>query len=177
MVEQLSIYASKGSQDPAVYVTEALSWIDAGWASWWALVNMCEKEANDPARIVYKTDANGGAVLSEDGEPIVDHIVRIRRGDLYMLAQMHGMRISLCNEFRFDNNVWPALSRFMLMVRPKTSAVIHPAYNPDGIDSLDLAKMWRDFKWSHSGRAALFFPASRWQDAAEMAAVGDVSAA
>lgn len=176
-MDQLSIYDSRGAQDPAEYAVAALTWIDQSWGSWWRLVDMCEQEAGNPSRIVYKMDEHGNIELSEDGEPAVDHIVRIRRGDLYMLAQMHGMRISLCNEFRFDNNVWPALSRFMLMVRPKTSAVIHPAYNPDGIDSLDLAQMWRDFKWSHPGRAALFFPASRWQDAAEMAAVGDVSAA
>lgn len=177
MVEQLSIYASKGSQDPAVYVSEALSWIDANWASWWALVNMCEKEANDPARIVYKTDANGGAVLSEDGKPIVDHIVRIRRGDLYLIAQMRGMRISLCRDFRFNNNTFAALSRYMLMVRPAIAKVIHPAENPEGIDSISHAAAWRGFKWSHRGRAAIHFPAERWQDAIELVELGDVSAA
>ncbi|MBR3384952.1 MAG: hypothetical protein IKG69_07100 [Atopobiaceae bacterium] len=67
-----------------------------------------------------------------------DHVrpsSRLRRGDLYNYAQQLGMSVTLCKEFRFDNNLWSALSRYVLMCRPNLSGIIHP--RSSALDSID----------------------------------------
>lgn len=72
-----------------------------------------------------------------------DHVrpsSRLRRGDLYNYAQQLGMSVTLCKEFRFDNNLWSALSRYVLMCRPNLSGIIHP--RSSALDSIDMAEVW-----------------------------------
>ncbi len=166
MIEQLDIFGSTNS--PSAYVAKTLSWIDGSWSSFWKLVELCEKEASDPNRVVCK--------IGKDGKSVVDHIVPVRRGDLYILAQMAGLSVTTCREFRFDNNIWAPLSRYVLMLRPKVSKVIHPIEKRDGIDLVDLCEMWRKHAWSHGRRAHVFFACEHWQDASQMVEIGDVSA-
>ena len=65
---------------------------------------------------------------------------RLRRGDLYNYAQQMGMSVTLCNEFRFDNNLWSALSRYAIMCSPHLSEVIHPRSSE--LDQIDMRAVW-----------------------------------
>lgn len=150
---QLDLFVEPGQRTPEYYVDETLWWIDRNWGAFWQLVRMCEEEARS-------------------ARP-----ERIRRGDVYKMARDRGISVTTCKCFRQDNNRWPSLSRYILMVRPATSKVLRPVERPNDVDLVDLAERWRGHKWSHPGRAGLFFPAERWQDAAGMVESGDVSAA
>lgn len=91
-----------------------------------------------------------------------DGLPRIRRGDLFILAQQQGMTITECMEFRFDNNLWSVLSRYLLMFRPELATVIFP--NTAEIDrhGIDFENVWHDTVARNT-----FFPARCWQDAAK----------
>ena len=89
-----------------------------------------------------------------------DGLPRIRRGDLFILAQQQGMAITECMEFRFDNNLWSVLSRYLLMFRPELATVIFP--NSAEIDrhGIDFENVWHDNVARNT-----FFPVKCWQDA------------
>lgn len=121
------------TRTPSQRVEEACAWIADDYPrKWLKLVNLCEQ-----------AKANGWP--------------RIRRGDLYMLAGMQGMTVSECREFRFDNNLWSVLSRYLLMFRPELACVIFP--RKADVDTVDLERMWRD----HVAETTLFH--MKWEAA------------
>lgn len=121
---------------PERRVEHALAWIAGDYPrKWLRLVNLCEEAARS-------------------GWP------RIRRGDLYVLASQQGLDITLCREFRMDNNLWSVLSRYLLMFRRDLTGVIFP--READVDRVDLESMWRD----HVALSTRF-EAATWQEAAE----------
>ena len=122
---------------PAQRVSAAAAWIAEDYPrKWLRLVNLCEW-------------------AMDQGWP------RIRRGDLYLLAGQRGMDVTLCREFRFDNNLWAALSRYLIMFRPSLARVIFPRAVP-GLDAADFVGPWRRHV---SGRTFLY--GDTWQEADE----------
>lgn len=121
---------------PAMRVEEACAWIAEDYPKkWLRLVNLCEQ-------------------AMADGWP------RIRRGDLFVLATQQGMPITLCREFRFDNNLWSVLSRYLLMFRPQLATVIFPKKAEIDRAEIDFEDVWHDTVARNT-----FFPARCWQDA------------
>lgn len=126
------------ARTPAMRVEEACAWIAEDYPKkWLRLVNLCER-------------------AMADGWP------RIRRGDLFVLATQQGMPITLCREFRFDNNLWSVLSRYLLMFRPELATAIFPKTAEIDRAGIDFENVWHD----HVARNT-FFPARCWQDAAK----------
>ena len=81
------------ARTPLMRVEEACAWIAEDYPKkWLRLVNLCEQ-------------------AMADGWP------RIRRGDLFVLATQQGMPITLCSEFRMDNNLWSEIGRASCMER------------------------------------------------------------
>lgn len=127
------------ARTPAMRVEEACAWIAEDYPKkWLRLVDLCEW-------------------AKAQGWP------RIRRGDLFVLATEKGMPITLCREFRFDNNLWSVLSRYLLMFRPELATVIFPKTAEIDRHGIDFEDVWHE----HVARNT-FFPARRWQDAAKM---------
>ena len=123
---------------PAMRVEEACAWIAEDYPKkWLRLVNLCEQ-------------------AKADGWP------RIRRGDLFVLATQQGMPITLCREFRFDNNLWSVLSRYLLMFRPQLATVIFPKKAEIDRAEIDFEDVWHDTVARNT-----FLPARGWQDAAK----------
>lgn len=123
---------------PAMRVEEACAWIAEDYPKkWLRLVNLCEQ-------------------AKADGWP------RIRRGDLFVLATQQGMPITLCREFRFDNNLWSVLSHYLLMFRPQLATVIFPKKAEIDRAEIDFEDVWHDTVARNT-----FFPARCWQDAAK----------
>ena len=123
---------------PERRVEHALAWIAGDYPrKWLRLVNLCER-------------------AMADGWP------RIRRGDLFVLASQQGLDITLCREFRMDNNLWSVLSRYLLMFRPSLAAVIFPRYTPELDEGPDFEALWhRDVA------RTTFFRAPTWEAAAK----------
>lgn len=123
---------------PSTRVDEALAWIAADYpAKWLRLVRLCER-------------------AKASGWP------RIRRGDLFVLAGQQGLDVSLCMEFRMDNNLWSVLSRYLLMFRPELASVVFPREADIDRAGIDLEDAWhRTVAWS------TVFPCRTWQQAAE----------
>ena len=122
---------------PLMRVEEACCWIADDYPrKWLRLVGICERAA-------------------ESGWP------RIRRGDLYVLASQQGLDITLCREFRMDNNLWSVLSRYLLMFRPSLADAIFPRRTPELDEGIDFEALW------HRDVAAnTFFRAPTWEAAA-----------
>lgn len=123
---------------PAKRVEEGCAWIAKDYPKkWLRLVDLCEW-------------------AKSQGWP------RIRRGDLYVLAAQKGLDITLCREFRFDNNLWSVLSRYLLMFRPELASVIFPKTADIDKDAINYEDIWHDTVARNT-----FFPARTWQDAAK----------
>lgn len=123
---------------PTLRVEEACAWIANDYPKkWLRLVDLCEQ-------------------AKADGWP------RIRRGDLFVLAAQQGMPITMCREFRFDNNLWSVLSRYLLMFRPHLATVIFPK-----VAEIDKANINFENVWHEQVARNTFFPARSWQDAVE----------
>jgi len=128
------------ARTPLMRVEEACAWIAEDYPKkWLRLVNLCER-------------------AMADGWP------RIRRGDLFVLATQQGMPITLCSEFRMDNNLWSVLSRYLLMFRPELAAAIFPK-TTEALDggAIDFEGVWHDTVERNT-----FFPCQCWQDAARL---------
>lgn len=124
---------------PLMRVEEACAWIAGDYPrKWLRLVNLCEQ-------------------AKADGWP------RIRRGDLFVLATQQGLPITLCMEFRFDNNLWSVLSRYLLMFRPELATVIFPNTAEVDRHGIDFENVWH----GHVARNT-FFPVKCWQDAVDL---------
>lgn len=79
-----------------------------------------------------------------------------------MLASQQGLEVSLCREFRMDNNLWSVLSRYLLMFRPSLAGAIFPRYTPELDEDIDFEALW------HRDVAAnTFFRAPDWRAAAK----------
>ena len=77
-----------------------------------------------------------------------------------MLASQQGMDVSLCREFRMDNNLWSVLSRYLIMFRPALGEVIFPRSTPELDEGIDFEALWhRDVA------ASTFFRAPDWRAA------------
>lgn len=104
------------TQGPYTIAMKACRWVARHPESWDGLLSLCES---------YHRMRPG---------PI------LRRGDVYNYAQQVGLSVTLCKEFRFDNNMWSALSRYAIMCRPHLAEVIHP--RKCDLDTIDLASVW-----------------------------------
>lgn len=121
---------------PERRVEHALAWIADDYPrKWLRLVGLCEQ-------------------ARADGCP------RIMRGELFSLARSQGLGISLCEEFRMDNNLWSVLSRYLIMFRPALGEVIFPRSTPELDEGIDFEALW------HRDVAAnTFFRAPDWRAA------------
>lgn len=107
------------AQGPYAIARKACQWVRRNPDAWKSLLSLCESFHH---RRPYGPSA------------------RLRCGDLYNYAQQVGMSVTLCKEFRFDNNMWSALSRYAIMCRPHLSEVIHP--RSCELDGIDMAEVW-----------------------------------
>ena len=98
---------------------EAAQWAASDPSRWYALVGLCRW---------YRESRRGG---------------RLRRGDLWVYAQEAGLSVTTCDEFRFDNNLWSALSRYVLMCFPECGDVIKP--KRCALDDVELWRVWEDY--------------------------------
>lgn len=66
----------------------------------------------------------------------------IRRGDIWILAQQHGLSVSAASELRFDNSLWSGLSRLMIMRHPEFADCLHT--RKCAMDDFDFGEIWAE---------------------------------
>ena len=157
--------AGDDGRDPKAIIEMVCCWAKSEQkkqvsARFWRLLELVEHEVYNPGRWVFAINDVGEYVFDKYGNRILKHIVPLRRGDVFLLAQQQGMSITQCREFRFDNTLWAGLSRYMIMFKPALSLILKPTEKPNGVDSVNLAHVWQQVTCSTS-----FFTCPRWQDA------------
>ena len=144
---QLDIFSTNKptSTTPKERILSACAWASENYPyKWMKLVSLCEKEAYRGSKC-------------------------LRRGDLFMVAQLQGLSMSVAEEYKFDNNIWAPISRYLLMFRPRLAQVIHPILCD--LDTYDFEKIWHE-----NVHANTFFPVSTWQQAVHAYETEDVCA-
>ena len=94
----------------------------------------------------------------------------VQRGQIYKLAQDAGLPIADCDELRRDHNVWPALTRYAVMLRPRLARSLN--FRESGCDHVDMQAIWREIV-----NPETVFLAENWQAAKRACEEGCVSAA
>lgn len=146
MTGQLDMFSSNKATatTPRERILRACAWIADGYPHrWMQLVRICEQEVERGSKC-------------------------LRRGDLFLIAQHQGMSMSVAKEYRFDNNIWAPVSRYLLMFRPVLAQAIHP--NACDLDTYDLKRFWHE-----NVRPGTYFLADTWQDAVAAYESGDAS--
>lgn len=148
MDNQMGIYDGVKT-NPLLLVEAACAWAKKDYGTcdcrFFRLLDLCERAL-------------------KDGAP------RLRRGDIFYLARDYGFDVTVCREFKFDNNLWAPLSRYLLMFRPSLAKIICP--KKADIDSIDFEHVWHEAVHPNT-----FFYARNWQEAVKAYEAGDVSAA
>lgn len=98
-----------------------------------------------------------------DGNPCV------QRGDIYKLARDAGMSISDAKELKRDHNLWPGISRYMVMLRPRLARSIN--FRKSKLDKVDLVGIWHD----NVDAGTVFFAKDRFE-AKRLCDIEDVTA-
>ena len=93
----------------------------------------------------------------------------VQRGDVFSLARKAGMSISEANELKRDNNLWPGVSRYMVMLRPRLARSIN--FRKSKLDKVDLVEIWHD----NVDAGTIFFAKDRFE-AKRLCDIGDVTA-
>lgn len=129
----------------AAYVKSACWWVKRNPAKFKRLMHLCHREV-------------------DRGNPT------IQRGDIYNLARRAGFDITDCDELRRDHNLWAALARYMVMLRPRLAKSLH--FRKSACDEVDMAGVWHEIV-----NGGTVFLACNWQEAKRACDEGCVCAA
>lgn len=93
-----------------------------------------------------------------------------RRGDVYKTALDMGMDVSVVEELRHDHNIYAALTRYAVMLRPRIARTVR--FRKSKLDAVDLAAIWHE-----EVDAGTTFLAQSRMEAERLVEMEDVSAA
>ena len=130
--------------DPIIYVQDACYWVKHNPDKFKRLMHLCHREV-------------------DAGNP------RVGRGDIFKLSCDAGFTITESMELKRNNNLWPTLARFMVMLRPRLAKCLH--FRKAGCDDLDMIAEWHSIVNSRTE-----FLAKDWKEAKHLCEIGDVSA-
>lgn len=69
---------------------------------------------------------------------------RLRRGDVAKVARDRGLVASDDKRFRFDHNLWSALSRAMVLEDPRLAVIVRQRRS--ALDLVGFDAMWAEFR-------------------------------
>lgn len=64
----------------------------------------------------------------------------VKQGELEMFVRESGMELDLGGEFRHNRNLYPGLTRYMVMLLPRLARALH--FRKSKLDEVDLVGMW-----------------------------------
>lgn len=142
MSEQLSIHFGLTPAERAAY--DACYWVRDNPRAFRAIMALMHRQV-------------------DDGNP------RTRRDDVVSYATDMGMAVSVVDELRHDHNLFAALSRLMVMLRPRLARTLH--FRKSKLDDVDLAAIWHEVV----NGGTVFFAKDRFE-AERMVELDDVMA-
>ena len=93
----------------------------------------------------------------------------VQQGDILNLAREAGIDIGEYPGIRRDRTLWPVLTRYMVMLRPKLAKALR--FRPSKVDKTDMADAWHRIV-----NGGTFFLAENWEEAKRLCEIGDVAA-
>lgn len=93
----------------------------------------------------------------------------VQQGDIVKLARDHGIDIGEYPGIKRDRSLWPVITRYAVMLRPKLAKSLH--FRKSKLDSVDMVAIWHEHV-----SAGTFFFASDWKEAKHLVEIEDVSA-
>lgn len=100
----------------------------------------------------------------DDGNP------NVQQGDVMVLARKAGIDVTLTNQFRRDRNLWPGITRYMVMLSPRLSRALGFRESKLDGDDVDLITTWYEIVNTYP-----LFYASSWREAQELVEMGDIT--
>ena len=100
----------------------------------------------------------------DDGNPCA------KQGEVEFYAREMGIEFDVAGAFRHNRNLYPAIARYMVMLRPRLAKTIN--FRRSKLDEIDLAEIWHE----EVDPRTVFLAQSR-KEAEWLVEVGDVSAA
>lgn len=94
---------------------------------------------------------------------------KIQQGEIVTLAREQGVEFSNVPDFKRDRNLWPALARYMTMLRPSLCKSID--FRESCLDHVDMEAIWREHV-----NAGTFFLAHDREEALGLCDMDDASA-
>ena len=99
----------------------------------------------------------------EGGNPCV------QQGDIVKLARERGIDIGEYPGIKRDRNLWPVITRYAVMLRPKLARALH--FRKSKLDGVDMVEIWHQ-----EVNAGTFFFARDWKEAKHLCEINDASA-
>ena len=93
-----------------------------------------------------------------------------KQGEIEFYARETGIELDVVGVFRHNRNLYPALTRYMVMLRPRLARTIN--FRRSKLDQVDLASLWHEVV-----NPATVFLAENRMEAERMVASGDAAAA
>ena len=93
----------------------------------------------------------------------------VQQGDILSLAKEAGIDIGDYPGIRRDRSLWPVITRYMVMLRPKLAKSLQ--FRKSKVDEVDMADAWHRLV-----NAGTFFLASSWKEAKHLCEINDASA-
>ena len=93
-----------------------------------------------------------------------------KQGEIESYARAMGMTIDVADVFSHNRTLYPAITRYMVMLRPRLAKTIN--FRKSKLDEIDLEEVWREVV----NAGTTFFAHDRFE-AERLVDIGDVSAA
>lgn len=93
-----------------------------------------------------------------------------KQGEIEFYAREMGIEFDVAGAFRHNRNLYPAIARYMVMLRPRLAKTIN--FRKSKLDEIDLAEIWHE----EVNPRTVFLARDR-SEAEHLVAIGDVSAA
>lgn len=93
----------------------------------------------------------------------------VQQGDILTLAKERGIDIGEHPGIKRDRNLWPCITRYAVMLRPKLAKALR--FRRSKLDKVDMVAVWHTYVDSTT-----FFLAQDWKEAERLCEIGDVSA-
>lgn len=95
----------------------------------------------------------------------------VQQGDVMILARKAGISVTLTNQFRRDRNLWPGITRYMVMLSPRLSRALGFRESKLDGDDVDMIGTWYEIVKTYP-----LFYASSWREARELVEMDDITA-
>ena len=93
----------------------------------------------------------------------------VKQGEIEHYVRESGLRLDVLDEFRHNRNLYPGLTRYMVMLRPRLARSIR--FRKSKLDDIDLVPIWHEVVDPGTS-----FLAKDRREAEHLVAIGDVSA-